>query len=87
MTEPIVVPEVLADERVDRAVAFLTGWSRADVQELLARGAIVVDGQPVGKSHRLVAGTVIELLEEPAHRRAPSPTPTWPSTCATPTTT
>ena len=36
------------------------------MQALLARDAIVVDGRPVGKSHRLVAGTVIELLDEPA---------------------
>ena len=36
------------------------------MQTLLARDAIVVDGMPVGKSHRLVAGTVIELLDEPA---------------------
>ena len=66
MSEPIAVPETLAGERVDSAVALITGWSRADVQALLARDAIVVDGRPVGKSHRLVAGTVIELLEEPA---------------------
>jgi 23S rRNA pseudouridine1911/1915/1917 synthase len=66
VSEPIAVPETLAGERVDSAVALITGWSRADVQALLARDAIVVDGRPVGKSHRLVAGTVIELLEEPA---------------------
>ena len=75
MTEPIVVPEVLAGERVDRAVALLTGWSRADVQELLARAAIVIDGQPVGKSHKLVAGTVVELLEEPTVGAPPGPDP------------
>jgi 23S rRNA pseudouridine1911/1915/1917 synthase len=66
VTEPIVVPEVLAGERIDSAVALLTGWSRADVQTLLARSAIVVDGRAVSKSHKLVAGTVVELLEEPA---------------------
>jgi 23S rRNA pseudouridine1911/1915/1917 synthase len=76
VTEPIVVPEVLAGERVDRAVALLTGWSRADVQELLARAAIVIDGQRVGKSHKLVAGTVVELLEEPAVGAPPGPDPT-----------
>jgi 23S rRNA pseudouridine1911/1915/1917 synthase len=36
------------------------------VQVLLARDAIVVDGRPVGKSHRLVVGTVIEVLDGPA---------------------
>ncbi len=65
MSEPIPVPGPLEGVRIDRAVALLTGWSRADVQDLLARDAIVVDGRPVGKSHRLVEGTVIELLDEP----------------------
>jgi 23S rRNA pseudouridine1911/1915/1917 synthase len=64
--EPIPVPPTLDGERIDRAVALLTGWSRADVQVLLARDAIVVDGRPVGKSHRLVVGTVIEVLDDPA---------------------
>jgi 23S rRNA pseudouridine1911/1915/1917 synthase len=71
VSEPIPVPETLAGERIDRAVALLTGWTRGDVQALLARDAIVVDGQPVGKSHRLVEGTVIELLEEPSITAAP----------------
>ena len=66
MSDAIPVPATLDGERVDRAIALITGWSRGDVQTLLARDAIVVDGMPVGKSHRLVAGTVIELLDEPA---------------------
>jgi 23S rRNA pseudouridine1911/1915/1917 synthase len=66
VSEPIVVPGVLAGERIDRAVALLTGWSRADVQVLLARGAIVIDGHAVSKSHKLVEGSVIDVLEEPA---------------------
>ena len=58
MSEPIVVPGVLAGERVDRAVALLTGWSRADVQVLLAKAAIVIDGRrgeqepQAGRGHR-----------------------------------
>jgi 23S rRNA pseudouridine1911/1915/1917 synthase len=71
VSEPIPVPGTLAGERIDRAVALLTGWTRGDVQALLARDAIVVDGRPVGKSHRLVEGTVIELLDEPAADAAP----------------
>ncbi|MDQ1510858.1 MAG: rRNA synthase [Actinomycetota bacterium] len=73
MSEPIPVPAVLAGERVDRAVALLTGWSRADVQVLLARGAIVIDGRAVSKSHKLVEGTVIEVLEEPVVGAPPTP--------------
>jgi len=64
--EPIAVPAALAGERLDRAVALLTGWSRADVQELLGRGAVLVDGRAVSKSHRLREGELVELLEEPA---------------------
>jgi 23S rRNA pseudouridine1911/1915/1917 synthase len=73
VSEPIVVPEVLAGERVDSAVALLTGWSRADVQSLLRQGAIVIDGNAVSKSHRLLAGSVIEVLAEPALDAAPEP--------------
>jgi 23S rRNA pseudouridine1911/1915/1917 synthase len=63
--ETFVVPDALAGERIDRAVALLTGWSRAEVQSLVAAGAVLVDGQPPIKSHRLTAGAVIELLAEP----------------------
>ncbi len=65
MAEPLAVPESLAGERVDRAVALLTGWSRSEVQELIAKGAVLVDGEPAAKSRRLVAGEVVELLAEP----------------------
>ncbi len=73
MSEPITVPATLAGERVDRAIALITGWTRADVQALLARDAIVVDGAPVAKSHRLVEGSVVELLEEPPAGAPPRP--------------
>ena len=75
MSEPIAVTETLAGDRIDSTVALITGWSRADVQALLARDAIVVDGRPVGKSHRLVAGTVIDILEEPAAGAPPAGDP------------
>lgn len=63
--ETFTVPDALAGERVDRAVALLTGWSRADVQTLVAGGQVLVDGQRPLKSHRLNAGAVVELLAEP----------------------
>ena len=51
MSEPVVfeIPEALAGERVDRAVAMLTGWSRAEVQALAERGGITVGGIEVGE--------------------------------------
>lgn len=63
--ETFTVPDALAGERIDRAVALLTGWSRADVQTLVAAGHVLVDGRPPVKSHRLTAGAVVELLAEP----------------------
>lgn len=66
MMESLVVPATLAGERVDRAVALLTGWSRAEVQVLIDDGAIQVDGRAVIKSRRLEVGDVVDLLAEPA---------------------
>jgi 23S rRNA pseudouridine1911/1915/1917 synthase len=65
MAEELVVPDALAGERVDRAVALLTGWTRRDVQDLVQAGSVLVDGRSVAKSRRLVAGEVVELLGEP----------------------
>lgn len=73
--DAFTVPPALAGDRVDRAVALVTGWTRADVQSLLAAGAVLVDGQTVGKSHRLVAGATIELLAEPVPDEPPGPEP------------
>jgi 23S rRNA pseudouridine1911/1915/1917 synthase len=63
--DPIVVPQALDGERVDRAVALLTGWSRAEVQTLLRDGEVLVGGKTVGKSHRLRAGDVVDLRGAP----------------------
>jgi 23S rRNA pseudouridine1911/1915/1917 synthase len=73
--EPFPVPAALAGERVDRAVALLTGWSRAEVQGLVDEGLVRVDGAPVIKSRRLEEGEVVELLGEPAATGPPGPEP------------
>jgi 23S rRNA pseudouridine1911/1915/1917 synthase len=62
---PIPIPAALEGDRVDRALSFLTGWPRAAVQQLVDDGAVLVDGQPVAKSHRLHEGNVLEVLAEP----------------------
>ena len=59
------VPASLAGERVDRAIALLTGWSRADVVALIEKGAVAVGGQPVAKSRRLAEGEEVEAAGEP----------------------
>src|SRR3954470_3802487 len=71
--EPVVVPGTLAGERLDRAVALLTGWARAEGQDLAEREQILVDGRAVAKSRRLVEGEVVELLGEPAPVGLPQP--------------
>ena len=47
VAEEFAVPEALAGERVDRAVALLTGWTRSEVQALVEAGAVLVDGERV----------------------------------------
>ena len=71
--EHFVVPGSLAGERVDRAVALLTGWSRADVQALVDAGAVLVSGHPVMKSRRLVEGDDVEVTAAPAAPEPPGP--------------
>jgi 23S rRNA pseudouridine1911/1915/1917 synthase len=73
--EPLAVPATLAGERVDRAVALLTGWSRAEVQDLVEREQILVEGRAVAKSRRLVEGEVVEVLSEPPPVGLPQPEP------------
>jgi len=69
----VVVPEALAGERVDRAVALLTGWSRAEVQALVGTGEVHVDGRPVAKSRRLQAGETVRVVSGPAAAAPPGP--------------
>ena len=71
----LAVPGTLAGERLDRALALLTGWSRAEVARLIDDGAVLVGGRPVAKSHRLEAGALVELLSEPPPDRPPGPEP------------
>lgn len=68
-----VVPEAMAGERIDRAVALLTGWSRGEVQALLESGAVTVDGAPVAKSLRLEPGAVVAIDGEPPTGAPPEP--------------
>jgi 23S rRNA pseudouridine1911/1915/1917 synthase len=63
--EPLVVPATLEGERVDRAVALLTGWSRSEVQDLIRRGDVLLEGESVAASRRLAGGELLELLSEP----------------------
>jgi 23S rRNA pseudouridine1911/1915/1917 synthase len=72
---PVVVPETLAGERVDRALALLTGWSRSAVRALIERGAVTVDGRVVARSARLDAGASLAWTDAPAGREPPGADP------------
>ncbi|GAB2454940.1 RluA family pseudouridine synthase [Xylanimonas ulmi] len=72
------VPDGLAGERVDAALARMLGFSRTQAAELAAAGAVRLDGRPVGKSDRLPAGGWLEVdVPDPAAapEAAPEPVP------------
>jgi len=72
------VPDGLAGERVDSGLARLLGLSRTRVCELVEAGAVRVDGRPVVRSARLVAGSWLEVdLPDP-----PSAAPVAPQAVA-----
>lgn len=64
------VPDGLAGERVDAALARLLGLSRTRAAEVAAAGGVRVDGRELGKSDRLVAGAwlEVEIPDEPEAR-------------------
>lgn len=55
------VPDGLAGERVDAAMARMFGISRTRAAELAAAGHVVHDGKAVGKSDRVTAGAMLEV--------------------------
>ncbi|HMC43371.1 MAG TPA: RluA family pseudouridine synthase [Acidimicrobiales bacterium] len=64
------VPAALAGERLDRAVAILTGLPRTRVAELVADGAVRVGGQAVtSRSRRVAEGEELEVEAEVAGTR------------------
>ena len=62
----LVVPEGLAGERVDTAMAQLFGISRSKAADLLGQGLVRVDGAAAAKSERLVPGSLLEVSLPPA---------------------
>ncbi len=78
-TRSLPVPDGLAGERVDAALSRLLGVSRTRVADLVAAGAVHLDGREVAKSDRLVAGAWLEVdtevLDGPVQAVAPEPVP------------
>ena len=56
----VLVPDGLAGERVDAAIARMFGLSRTRAAEIISQGLVVVDGQPVAKSDRVHPGAMLE---------------------------
>ncbi len=57
----VLVPEGLAGERVDSALARMFGFSRTRAAELVAEGHVEIDGAIVAKSHRVHADSVLDV--------------------------
>jgi 23S rRNA pseudouridine1911/1915/1917 synthase len=57
----VQVPEGLAGERVDAALARMFGLSRTRAAELIGQGHVLLDGADVGKSDRVVPGATIDV--------------------------
>lgn len=67
------VPDGLAGERVDAALAKLLGFSRSFAAEIALGGGVSLDGQELGKSDRLAAGGWLEVSWE--EKRGPEIVP------------
>ncbi len=63
-TRSLPVPDGLAGERADAAIAKLLGFSRTFAADVAERGGVSVDGLVVGKSDRLPAGAWLEVSWE-----------------------
>jgi 23S rRNA pseudouridine1911/1915/1917 synthase len=55
------VPEGLAGERVDAALARMFGFSRTRAAELVVQGLVELDGRPVAKSDRVPGGSQLDV--------------------------
>lgn len=72
----VVVPASLGGERVDKAVALLTGLPRSEVNQLVEAGAVRVGGRPVAsRSRKLVAGDDLSVEVPLPADRSPVPDP------------
>jgi 23S rRNA pseudouridine1911/1915/1917 synthase len=60
----LFVPDGLAGERADSAIAKLLGFSRTFAADVAAAGGVVLDGEVLGKSDRLIAGGWLEVSWE-----------------------
>jgi len=62
----VSVPEGLAGERVDAAMARMFGLSRSRAAELIASGHVTLDGEAPAKSERVTPGVLLDVSIPPA---------------------
>lgn len=60
-TKTLVIPEGLAGLRIDAGLGKALGLSRTAVTTLIEAGQVSIDGKTVGKSDRLVEGSVVAI--------------------------
>jgi 23S rRNA pseudouridine1911/1915/1917 synthase len=69
-TRSLPVPDGLAGERVDAALAKLLGFSRNFAAEVAQGGGVTLDGVVLGKSDRMTAGAWLEVSWQPKEEPA-----------------
>lgn len=70
------VPDGLAGDRLDAAIARMFGLSRARAAELIGEGEVLVDGREAAKSDRVHTGAWLDIsLPPPPSAPAPRPEP------------
>jgi 23S rRNA pseudouridine1911/1915/1917 synthase len=57
----VTVPDGMAGERIDAAIARMFGLSRAKVADLISKDLVRLDGHPVAKSDRVLPGAHLEV--------------------------
>ena len=67
------VPEGVAGERIDSALTRVLGLSRTSVVKLLEDGDITTSGKAMGKSDKVTAGQIIEVLMPQEKNPVPIP--------------
>ena len=55
------VPDARQGDRLDAGLAKMLGISRTAAAEVIAADGVTLDGNPIGKSHRLAAGEILEV--------------------------
>ncbi|HEY3955476.1 MAG TPA: RluA family pseudouridine synthase [Streptosporangiaceae bacterium] len=74
----VPVPDGLEGERLDAALARMFGLSRARAADLIAGGQVLVDGQPAAKSHRVQAGSWLDVTLPAARQDSGTAAPAEP---------